>query len=142
MAPTYHPAKLFTPEQANAMLPLVSAIVSDLVKLTQEVVERRQRLTSLLAGRDLEDGDPYEEELSEVERELERDSDRIREYAKELSDLGVELKDPLTGLVDFPWEFEGRTVFLCWRLGELRITHWHEVDAGFQGRNPVPEELA
>ena len=138
MAPTYHPTKLFTPEQANAMLPLVRAIVSDLVTLSQEVYERRQRLARLTKGRELGD-DPYAEELVEMERELDRDGERIRGYAKELQDLGVELKDPFTGLVDFPWERDGRTVYLCWQFDEAEVGHWHELDAGFGGRCPLDD---
>ena len=138
MAPTYQPTKLFTPQQANAMLPLVRAIVGDLVSLSQQVYERRQRLKRLTTGRELGD-DPYTEELVEMERELDRDGERIRGFAKELEELGVELKDPFTGLVDFPWERDGRTVYLCWQFDEPTVAHWHELDAGFAGRCPLDE---
>ena len=138
MAPTYQPTKLFTPQQANAMLPLVRAIVGDLVSLSQQVYERHQRLKRLTTGRELGD-DPYTEELVEMERELDRDGERIRGFAKELEELGVELKDPFTGLVDFPWERDGRTVYLCWQFDEPTVAHWHELDAGFAGRCPLDE---
>ena len=51
--------------------------------------------------------------------------------------LGIELKDLEHGLVDFPSWREGRVVYLCWRLDEERIGYWHELDAGFQGRQPL-----
>ena len=53
-----------------------------------------------------------------------------------LADRGILLKDPETGLVDFPADREGRTVYLCWRLGEDRVSWYHEVSSGFAGRRP------
>jgi hypothetical protein len=54
-----------------------------------------------------------------------------------LADRGILLKDPETGLVDFPAVREGRTVYLCWRLGEDRVGWFHEVTSGFGGRRPL-----
>ena len=51
--------------------------------------------------------------------------------------LGISIKDLDTGLCDFLGQREGRDVWICWRLGEKRITHWHELDAGFSGRQPL-----
>jgi hypothetical protein len=128
--------KVFSVEEANRMLPLVRAIVSDLVRLTSEVTERRHRLNHLLAGRDRESDDVYSEELAEVERGLHRDTQRLRGYLEELRQLGVEPKGD-DGLVDFPSELDGRPVYLCWKLGEPEILYWHEIDAGFAGRQTL-----
>ena len=49
----------------------------------------------------------------------------------------IALRDPETGLVDFPGERDGRRVWLCWRLGEARVEHWHELESGFVGRKPL-----
>jgi hypothetical protein len=54
-----------------------------------------------------------------------------------LAAQNIVLRDPETGLIDFPGEREGRPVFLCWRLGEDRVEHWHEVESGFLGRKPL-----
>ena len=51
--------------------------------------------------------------------------------------LGVEPKGAVDGLVDFPSMMDGRIVFLCWKLGEAEVTHWHELDAGFSGRQSL-----
>lgn len=138
-------AKLFTLPQANATLPLVRAIVTDLVRLARDVEERRQRLALSNAGRQARGGDAahysdhlYRNEIEQIETELENDLDQLREYLRELQELGVEAKDPFVGLVDFPCEMNGRVVYLCWKLGEPRIEHWHELDAGFAGRQPLP----
>src|SRR5258708_36801295 len=62
------------------------------------------------------------------------------ECAKELENLGVELKDPNTGLVDFPAMMDGHEVYLCWRLGESKVAFWHEIEAGFPGPpKPIPK---
>jgi hypothetical protein len=138
MAPhDYKPARLFTIEQANAMLPLVRAICSDLASLSRDVMERRHRLALLTAGRELKSGDPYSDELSQMEGELEHDALRLQEYIDELRDLGVEPKGAIEGLVDFPSEMDGRVVYLCWKLGEPEVLHWHELDTGYAGRQPL-----
>jgi hypothetical protein len=134
--------KLFTPEEANASLPLVRAIVDDLQRLCREVIERRQRLSFLLERRPAAGRDPYQEELSQIEEELERDAVRLQEYVGELRQLGVEPKSPAEGLVDFPAMLDGRLVYLCWKLGEPEVFYWHDLDAGFQGRQPLPTKVA
>jgi hypothetical protein len=111
-AADYKPAKLFTIEQANAMLPLVRAITSDLAQLARDVVDRRHRLNVLTSGRDPKPGDPYSDELAQTEADLERDSARLREYVEELRELGVEPKGAIDGLVDFPAKMDERIVFL------------------------------
>jgi len=135
--PEYKPDRLFTIDQANAMLPLVRAITSDLAALAKDVVERRHRLAMLTSGRDLKRGDPYSDELSQMESDLERDATRLQEYVEELRHLGVEPKGAVEGLVDFPCELDGRVVLLCWRLGEPEVLFWHDLDTGFGGRQPL-----
>ncbi|MEQ8790810.1 MAG: DUF2203 domain-containing protein [Pirellulaceae bacterium] len=131
--------KLFTVDQANAMLPLVQAIVSDLVALSRQVTDRRQRLEHLMSGRDMESGDPYDDELTQIEQELEKDALQLQEYVGELRALGVEPKAGPRGfgLVDFPSLMDGRQVFLCWEYGEEEVAHWHDLDAGYDGRQPL-----
>ncbi len=129
--------KLFTIEQANAMLPLVRAIVEDLSVLSRDVVERRERIWMLRDERDRDSTDPYSEELVQIEEDLDKDSRRLQEYVDELQQLGVETKNGPEGLVDFPAMIDGRLVYLCWKLGESEVLHWHELDAGFAGRQPL-----
>jgi hypothetical protein len=81
--------------------------------------------------------DAYAEELSQIEEELEKDTQQLREYVEELRALGVEPKNGPEGLIDFPAMMDGRVVFLCWRLGEAEVLHWHELEAGFAGRQPL-----
>ena len=75
------------------------------------------------------------------EQELERDTQRLREYVEELRELGVEPKGALEGLVDFPAMIDGRLVFLCWKFDESEILYWHDLDGGFSGRQPLTASI-
>ena len=133
-----HPGKkFFTPAEANATLPLVRAIVTDITALARELRERQERLARIRPPERGRLGDAYEEELRQVREELEHDRERMLGYVEELSRLGVELKDADTGLIDFPSRMNGREVYLCWRLGEPDVAHWHELNAGFTGRQKL-----
>jgi len=134
--------KFFTIDEANATLPLVRAITADLVELSRHVIERRERLNLLTAGREARSDDPYSQELAQVKQEIEQDIDRLQEYVGELRQIGVEPKNPAEGILDFPSKLEGRVVFLCWKFGEPEVLHWHEVDAGFAGRQPIFAQVA
>ena len=57
----------------------------------------------------------------------------------QVKDMGVYIKDIDKGLCDFPYMRNGRVVYLCWHLGEASITHWHDIEAGFAGREPLDE---
>lgn len=133
----YRPKKLFTVEQANALLPLVRAIATDLARLSREVIERRERVALLSAGRPAKNRDMYSEELAQIMEELEKDGQQLQEYVEELRALGVEPKNGPEGLIDFPSLMDGRIVYLCWKLGEPEVLHWHELDAGFRGRQSL-----
>lgn len=133
------PRRIFTIEGANAALPLVRAIVTDLAQLSREVIERRRRLSFLMDGRAADSDDPYREELVQIGEELEKDNRRLREYVEELRELGVEPTSGPEGLVDFPAIVDGRKVYLCWKLGEPEVLHWHEMDAGYRERQPLTE---
>ena len=129
--------KYFSVEQANKTLPLVEKIVGDIVRQFQVV----SNLDARLAGVQKREGkrrgdDPYTEELSHTRAELEAEAERLQAYQKELESLGVELKGA-DGLCDFPGLKDGREVCLCWRLGEPSVAFWHEVQAGFAGRQPI-----
>jgi len=134
---SYSPARLFTVEEANAMLPLIRAITSDLVQQSREVLERHDRLSQLTNGRNLDSGDPYTDELVQIQETVEKEAERVKEFVDELRALGVEPKSLTEGLVDFPSMMDGRLVHLCWKLGEDEVMHWHELDAGFDGRQPL-----
>jgi hypothetical protein len=131
--------KFFTVTEANSTLPLVRAIVQDITKLAQELRDRHERLNRVGQSDRFRLSEAHEEELQLVREELERGQERIEECVRELTQLGVEIKDPFTGLIDFPSLMNGRAVYLCWRMGEPEVAHWHELDAGFAGRQKLGE---
>jgi hypothetical protein len=128
----------FTVEQANRMLPLIRAIVSDIVELAGDLTQRNDRL-GMLQVSDAEEGDPYSEEVLQMQREIERDMDRLQAFVDELAELGVELKSATEGLVDFKARIDNRDAYLCWKLGEEEVGHWHPLNAGFEGRQSLLE---
>ncbi|MFV1966969.1 MAG: DUF2203 domain-containing protein [Pirellulaceae bacterium] len=128
------PFKTFTVEEANASLPLVRVITSDIVHLSRDLIERRHRLELLKRRGEGVSGDPYADEIAHIREEFEKDTRRLEEFIGELFDLGVELQSGPDGLVDFPSEMEGRLVYLCWKFNEPEVGYWHELDAGFAGR--------
>jgi len=131
----------FSVASANQTLPLVRAIVSDIVELYPEVRDREERLTRITRGRskDSRPDDLYSEEVEQVRQDLERDVERLQGFIDELLELGVEFKDPVLGLVDFPAQRNGKEVCLCWKLGESCVDFWHTVEAGFQGREKLSD---
>jgi hypothetical protein len=131
------PAKrYFTIEQANKMLPLVRAVVQDIAPLAQDLIQRRERLLKARPSERVKMSESHEEELNQVQQEFARDAAKLEEYMDELRELGVELKGA-DGIVDFPGLKDGREVCLCWKLGEPEVAHWHDVDAGFAGRQKL-----
>jgi hypothetical protein len=129
--------KHFTVAEANATLPLVRAVVQDITDLARSLRDRHERLARAEPSGRGQLGAAYEEEIRPMQAEFERDQERMQEYEQELRDLGVELKDHERGLIDFPCGMNGREVYLCWRLGEPEVMFWHELDAGFAGRQRI-----
>jgi hypothetical protein len=131
-----HRKKHFTIEQANQMLPLVRAIVGDIRDLASDLQVRRERMQHARPKGKGSLGSLYDEEARQSERDLGRDAAKLEEYVDELRKLGVELKG-WDGLVDFPSMMDGREIYLCWKLGESEVAHWHELNAGFSGRQKL-----
>lgn len=134
--------KYFTVAEANQRLPLVRAIVGDIVRLYNDVHERRERLAKLrqLPGSHKRDtSTPHGEELQQMEDDLDRDIEKLQGFVDELEQLGVELKDPVIGLIDFRTKIDGREAYLCWKLGEGEIAWWHDLNSGYKGRQSLLE---
>lgn len=114
-----------TLEQAEALLPKVRPLLENARQLKREI-------EAIAAGYD------YDAVLLEQERpRLERLAAKLRQKLERLEELGCYVKDLDIGLVDFLSRFEGRDVFLCWKLGEAHIRHWHELSEGFPQRQQI-----
>jgi hypothetical protein len=127
--------KLFTLAEAERTLPLVRRIVQD---LTAEYPAWRAAVAKfeLLTGGARADWGETGELLAARDA-VSRHAERINRYLQELETIGCVFKGFEAGLVDFYSLRDDRPIFLCWRMGEERITHWHEIDSGFTGRQPI-----
>jgi hypothetical protein len=135
--PTLKVALPYTATRANAALPLVRRIVADLVSHFHHW-EDAVRQVDLASHNVLENT-----EAEHWQRETQRLAAEIDGCERELAELGVEVRGIDVGLIDFPGTLDGRNVWFCWMLGESAVTHWHEQNAGFSSRQPLPlDELA
>lgn len=133
--PTLKVALPYTAAQANRALPLVRHIVADLVTHARRWEEAVRQVELASHDNVLDNA-----EAERWQRETQRLAAEIEGYVSELTELGVEVRALDTGLVDFPGTLDERDVYFCWMLGESAVTHWHERDAGFSGRQPLPLE--
>ena len=140
MTETEPEVKTFTVEMANRALPLVRRIVDDIVTEHPHWKDLVARFELVAAGQRSEWGES--KEMLVLRREIDRIAARIDGYVAELDKIGVSLKGFEDGLVDFYGSYDGRLVCLCWRRGEAAVEHWHELDTGFAGRQPITAEFA
>ena len=134
------PTRLFSLREANALLDTLRDEFTRARELRDQLMEVQQKLSD--AGHALE-GPEVQVNTSAppaVQRLQSRAAvilGKLRELLRQIAELGVEVK-AADGLVDLRSKLHGRTVYLCWKFGEDRIEHWHELDAGFSGRKPLP----
>ncbi len=124
----------FSLDEANRMLPLVSRIVTDIIeqyRQWQRTVEAFEIAATLSRA---EKPAPEADALQHTAQRLARD---IQGFVGELAHLGLEFKGFELGLVDFPADVEGRQVFWCWKHGESKVEYWHDLDSGYNARQPV-----
>jgi hypothetical protein len=132
--------RLFTVDEANRTLPLVRPIVEDLLAEHAAWRLEIERYELVIATDPGEEG--VEPEAATLARAAaEARAVRIDACLKELAEIGCLFKGFDGGLVDFLSLRDDRPVYLCWRRGESSVTHWHEVDGGFDGRRPIDDHL-
>jgi hypothetical protein len=117
----------FDLEEANAMLPGLRESLERMREARRVILDSGERVKDASAGNGGgAEANEYRDAVELLRREVER-----------LSEEGLILRDVESGLVDFPTEREGRTVYLCWRVGEDSVRFWHDPEAGFPGRRPL-----
>jgi hypothetical protein len=131
--------RLYTVEEAREALPVVRPLLQDLVEPTAEV-RRLQAVVTATRRASLADGNLVADAMDETPEE---DSPLMvaqvaaRRCMSELAEMGIEVKDPARGLIDFYHRRDGDVVFLCYLLGEPDILYWHTLQGGFAGRQPL-----
>jgi hypothetical protein len=123
-------AKHFTAEEANRALPQVRALVDQILRARQAILDARPDLWPVLEQAVGNGG-------SKKAGEVLQDFKRLEDGVQGLQDIGCELKDISTGLVDFPALREGREVLLCWKYDEPQVMYWHDLQSGFAGRQKL-----
>lgn len=131
--------RLFTLEEAERTLPLVRRIVADLVSAYPGWRAGVAKYEALSLDARPEGGETAE--MVAVRDAIAAKAERIDGYLRELEEIGCVFKGFDAGLVDFHSLRDDRPIYLCWRLGEERISHWHEIDSGFSGRQPIDDGI-
>ena len=131
-APLASKKRLFSVQQANRTLPLVMRIVQDIIQASRRVHDYQEQFESLQRKSESDQAESTMYELTKA-REL------YQEFCRELSALGCQLRDEVSGTVEFPAVLQGRQIILSWRLGESEITHWHDLGQGPTERRLLSE---
>lgn len=136
--------RVFTVEEANKTLPLVRRIVEDIVRehrrWQEKILELEMVASTAASAVPAGQAAPpaADAQVTQIERDAMAIARDIDTFERELEALGIVLKDRRLGLIDFPGELDGRRVWLCWRLGEHAVQYWHDLEAGYAGRQPLP----
>ena len=119
----------FTKEEANALLPQLTALLSQLREAKEELTDTDAHEALSEAGPTNGGGDQG--------RQVGIAFLEVRRLLETLEEAGLVLRDIDRGLIDFPALIDGREVYLCWELGEDEVGHWHDLEGGYGGREPL-----
>ena len=130
--------QLFSLDEANALIPKLELIME---RMQRRGIELREAIEALAR----EGGEPMinieVSDLLERRPELQDLVDDLEQLIRDIEACGCQFKGLELGLVDFPSEIDGQIGLLCWQYGEKEITHWHPLDTGFDGRQPLPKAV-
>jgi hypothetical protein len=122
---------VYTVEEARALLPQVRAT------LIQLAIERHRADAAHAALHASAPDQPHGPARRRVEAAAAEHRARVRELLEHLDSLGVVVRDLQTGLVDFPTRRDGEAAWLCWRLDDPDLGHWHSTREGYASRRPL-----
>jgi len=124
--------RIFTLTEAQSLLPRLRSLLAE---ISEEWSHLRKLEPDVQKARDKAQFDGYCKSGPEYVQSV----SHLMFLIHQIRDMGVLLKDADRGLCDFPYVRQGRVVYLCWQLGEERIAYWHDIDAGFSGREPLDD---
>jgi hypothetical protein len=132
--------RFFTEEEANTALAAVRPLVERLVEARKKLLHLSSRLEGVRARVAGNGGGLDPERVRELQEHAAEAAAEIAAIVADLEEVGVQVKDLDTGLIDFPARHpeSDETVLLCWQLGEDVVAHWHGLEEGFAGRKPLP----
>ena len=126
-------------DEANGLLPEVDRILAALRDQRAELIELRDRVVAASPPDDETPSAGVAERIRLLRLGMQGLIDQMQAGVARLVELDITLRDISTGLIDFPALVSGRPIWLCWRLGEGDIAHWHPLDEGFESRRPLSE---
>ncbi len=131
-------SKTFTLGEAQTVLPVVEALLRRAQTAGARAGELEMEMQAL-SQRIFLAGGMHVDVTVAARRRAERDKSvqEAKDTLAEIDAIGVQVKDLEEGLLDFPCIIDGRTVLLCWKLGEKEIGYWHSPEDGFAGRKPL-----
>jgi hypothetical protein len=127
--------KRFRLEEANAIVPRFQLLME---RLQRAALALHEQMLALAESLSIPIADLTTEELLRRRPAARALVTELEEIVHTIEESGAVLKDVQLGLVDFPAERDGETIYLCWQFGELEIGYWHRPDEGFAGRQPLP----
>ena len=134
--------KTFTIDEAQSLLPVLESLLNRAIEAKQAAECIEGKLSELARRIYLSGGMKVDTVSVATQRaDLEEHLKLARESVAEIDAIGVQVKDLDSGLLDFPCRLDDQVVLLCWRKGETSIEHWHTMESGFQGRQPVDERF-
>ena len=132
--------KYFTRDEAERVLPKVEQLLREALYLKAQYMEADEVLKTAVREITMRGGmSVNNERMLEAQKRRESAASRLQAVMELVQEHGCVVKDLDTGLLDFPTLYEGREVYLCWRLGEQRIEFWHGVDEGFEAAKPIDD---
>lgn len=129
--------RFFTPDEANRALDEVRPAAERLVAVRERMRELEGTQSSLITAIGGNGGGYAASDLNATQAELHQLDEEVGTCLASLEELGVSVKDPDLGLLDFPALRDGEEVELCWHVGESEVAYWHRVGEGFAGRKPI-----
>ena len=132
-------SRFYAIDEANASLPEVERILGALRDQREELIALRDRVVAASPPEDETPTDDAAEKIRLLRLGMQGLIDQMQAGVARLVELDITLRDISTGLIDFPALVSGRPIWLCWRLGEDDVAHWHSVDEGFDSRRPLSE---
>jgi len=134
--------KIFTLDEAQSLLPLVESLLKRAIESKQAAEEVDNELSEMARRIHFSGGMTVDiAKIAGQRTALEQHIQRARETVAEIDEIGVQVKDLDSGLLDFPCRVEDEVVLLCWKSGETAIEHWHTVESGFKGRQPIDDRF-
>lgn len=122
--------KIFTIPEANENLKIIRPIMDEVQVIREKILANQPDAWPAIEKSAGNGGNKTMSRLVE-------DFERLDALVHQILDTGVQIKDINIGLLDFSALRDGREVYLCWKYGEDDIAFWHEIDAGYAGRQPI-----